>query len=136
LKREFWQTEYYDHLIRDEADLERAINYVLANPSKAGLHNWKWLGSSTGVPARGVTESNANVPARGVTESSTGVLVRDEKDRSEADRSTGVPARDEELLTPRAGTPVLRAMNHKPEELFPPRAGTPVLRAMKHKPEE
>ena len=40
----FWQAEYYDHLIRDEADFAHAIKYVLENPVKAGLKNWKWVG--------------------------------------------------------------------------------------------
>jgi REP element-mobilizing transposase RayT len=39
----FWQREYYDHLIRDEQELERAIRYVGANPAKAGLRDWKWV---------------------------------------------------------------------------------------------
>jgi REP element-mobilizing transposase RayT len=39
----FWQKEYYDHLIRDQAELERAIQYVAENPVKAGLQNWQWV---------------------------------------------------------------------------------------------
>jgi REP element-mobilizing transposase RayT len=46
---EFWQPESYDHLIRDENDFARQVEYVLANPSRAGLKNWKWVGSGTGV---------------------------------------------------------------------------------------
>jgi REP element-mobilizing transposase RayT len=42
-KGEFWQPEYFDHLIRDEADLSHSIEYVLGNPEKAGLKNWKWV---------------------------------------------------------------------------------------------
>ena len=41
---EFWQTEYYDHLIRNESDFRHAVRYVLNNPIKAGLKNWKWVG--------------------------------------------------------------------------------------------
>jgi len=41
---EFWQAEYYDHLIRDEADFLHSVQYVLDNPIKAGLKNWKWVG--------------------------------------------------------------------------------------------
>jgi REP element-mobilizing transposase RayT len=41
---EFWQVEYYDHLIRDVADFRHAVRYVLNNPAKAGLRNWKWVG--------------------------------------------------------------------------------------------
>jgi len=39
----FWQREYYDHLVRDQAELERAIRYVAENPEKAKLRNWKWV---------------------------------------------------------------------------------------------
>ena len=41
---EFWQAEYYDHLIRSEADFRHAVRYVLENPIKARLRNWKWVG--------------------------------------------------------------------------------------------
>lgn len=41
---DFWQAEYYDHLIRDETDFAHAVRYVLNNPTKAGLKNWKWVG--------------------------------------------------------------------------------------------
>ncbi len=40
----FWQREYYDHLIRDEDELEKAIEYTLMNPLRAGLKNWPWVG--------------------------------------------------------------------------------------------
>jgi REP element-mobilizing transposase RayT len=42
---DFWQREYYDHLIRDERDLQRCIRYVLDNPKKAGLKNWASVGA-------------------------------------------------------------------------------------------
>jgi REP element-mobilizing transposase RayT len=38
-----WQREYYDHLLRSEAEFERAIQYVLDNPTKAGLRDWQWV---------------------------------------------------------------------------------------------
>lgn len=42
----FWQHENYDHVVRDAAELERIIKYVLINPVKAGLVDdwtkWKW----------------------------------------------------------------------------------------------
>jgi REP element-mobilizing transposase RayT len=44
LSGDFWQREYYDHLIRDERDLHRCIQYVLDNPKRAGLKNWPWVG--------------------------------------------------------------------------------------------
>lgn len=40
---EFWQREYFDHLLRDEAEFHRAVNYVMENPEKANLHNWRWV---------------------------------------------------------------------------------------------
>jgi REP element-mobilizing transposase RayT len=43
---EFWQREYYDHLVRDEADLHRIVRYVLENPRKAKLADWPWVGVS------------------------------------------------------------------------------------------
>jgi len=54
LKRtgEFWQAEYYDHLIRNENDFRKQVEYTLENPAKAGLADWKWVGgggSGTGV---------------------------------------------------------------------------------------
>jgi len=45
-KGRFWQDESYDHVVRDEAELERIVNYVLNNPVKAGLvespDQWRW----------------------------------------------------------------------------------------------
>ena len=40
----FWQSESYDHVIRDYDELERVIIYTLNNPVKAGLavHWKKW----------------------------------------------------------------------------------------------
>ncbi len=42
----FWQDESYDHIIRDDAELERIVKYVLYNPVKAKLvkeqADWKW----------------------------------------------------------------------------------------------
>ncbi|MCU0797175.1 MAG: (E)-4-hydroxy-3-methylbut-2-enyl-diphosphate synthase [Akkermansiaceae bacterium] len=41
-----WQKEYYDHLIRDAGDFVRQVRYVLANPGRAGLSGWRWVGSA------------------------------------------------------------------------------------------
>ncbi len=40
----FWQTEYFDRIIRNSDNLERTIVYVFTNPDKAGLagHRWRW----------------------------------------------------------------------------------------------
>ncbi len=40
----FWQDEYYDHLIRNEEDFHRTIEYVISNPEHAGLYDWPWVG--------------------------------------------------------------------------------------------
>lgn len=40
---QFWQREYYDHLVRDEEDLGRVIRYVAENPSRAKLKRWPWV---------------------------------------------------------------------------------------------
>jgi REP element-mobilizing transposase RayT len=47
----FWQREYYDRLIREEGEFDRAVEYVLSNPERAGLVGWKWVGCA-GVDAR------------------------------------------------------------------------------------
>ena len=39
----FWQREYYDHLVRNENEFERAVRYVAENPEKARLKNWRWV---------------------------------------------------------------------------------------------
>ena len=33
----FWQSESYDHWVRDEDELERIVDYIANNPVKAGL---------------------------------------------------------------------------------------------------
>jgi REP element-mobilizing transposase RayT len=42
----FWQHESFDHIIRDEPEFARVINYVLNNPLKEGIVDrwpeWKW----------------------------------------------------------------------------------------------
>ncbi len=43
--------EYYDRLIRKEGEFDRAVQYVLNNPERAGLADWKWVWSA-GVDAR------------------------------------------------------------------------------------
>jgi REP element-mobilizing transposase RayT len=56
LEGAFWQREYYDHLVRNESELHRAIRYVAENPEKAKLKNWRrvWvLGQDTrATPAK------------------------------------------------------------------------------------
>jgi REP element-mobilizing transposase RayT len=40
---EFWQEDYFDRTIRSAQEFERKIIYVLENPLKAGLENWRWV---------------------------------------------------------------------------------------------
>ena len=40
----FWQREYFDHLVRTEGSLLKIIRYVKENPGTAGLRNWRWAG--------------------------------------------------------------------------------------------
>ena len=44
----FWQREYYDRLLRNGDELERAIRYVVSNAERAGLKGWKWVWSADG----------------------------------------------------------------------------------------
>ncbi len=39
----FWQREYFDHLIRNEASLRKITKYILDNPKRAGLSDWPWV---------------------------------------------------------------------------------------------
>jgi hypothetical protein len=67
----FWQREYYDRLIREDGELNRAIQYVLSNPERAGLIGWKWLWCA-GMDTRTTAglETGATVP--GAAECSIG----------------------------------------------------------------
>ena len=42
----FWQRESFDHLIRDDEDLQRCCHYTIMNPVNAGLcacpEDWRW----------------------------------------------------------------------------------------------
>jgi Rad3-related DNA helicase/REP element-mobilizing transposase RayT len=64
---EFWQEEYYDHLIRDEEDLRHCVEYTYFNPEKAGIETWQWRGiadeiqketADSGRDARSTISSN------------------------------------------------------------------------------
>ena len=54
-----WQREYYDRLIRDADELSRAVNYVVRNPEKAGLIDWRWVEDR----AQGAPETAGGSPA-------------------------------------------------------------------------
>jgi Rad3-related DNA helicase/REP element-mobilizing transposase RayT len=40
----FWQAEYYDHLVRNEKDLNHCVEYAFGNADAVGLEDWKWKG--------------------------------------------------------------------------------------------
>ena len=40
---EFWQEEYFDRTIRNAQEFERRVFYVMENPVKAGLVDWRWV---------------------------------------------------------------------------------------------
>jgi REP element-mobilizing transposase RayT len=42
-KGQFWEREYFDRLVRNAEELERSVRYVIENPAKAGLKDWKWV---------------------------------------------------------------------------------------------
>lgn len=67
----FWQSESYDHLIRDDDDLHRCSNYIRMNPVNAGLcaeaHLWPWSSAHVAQPSSAT--SSSTVPVR---ESETG----------------------------------------------------------------
>lgn len=39
-----WAREYCDHLVRGAAELERISEYIRANPRRAGLQEWTFVG--------------------------------------------------------------------------------------------
>jgi len=39
-----WQREYFDRVVRSPADFSDTRAYIHANPGKAGLRNWPWVG--------------------------------------------------------------------------------------------
>lgn len=41
---EIWAKEYYDHLIRGPNEMEVIAEYIRANPLKAGLRDWPFVG--------------------------------------------------------------------------------------------
>ena len=48
-----WQKDFYDHILRDEAELETHIRYILNNPVRKGLAE-RWLD----YPFKGSTVHN------------------------------------------------------------------------------
>ena len=40
----FWEHESFDRLVRSDHEFFKVWRYILANPGKAGLKNWRWVG--------------------------------------------------------------------------------------------
>ena len=55
-KEPFWQTEFYDHWIRDEEEQARISRYIRNNPVTAGLcalpEEWRWSSAGGGFAKR------------------------------------------------------------------------------------
>ncbi|HEU4889323.1 MAG TPA: transposase [Thermoanaerobaculia bacterium] len=39
-----WQREYFDRVVRSPREFANTQSYIRANPSKAGLPHWPWIG--------------------------------------------------------------------------------------------
>jgi len=63
----FWQSESYDHLVRDEADMQRCCHYILMNPVNAGLcarpEDWPWSSAHVPQPSLVAGSGTVSVPA-------------------------------------------------------------------------
>jgi REP element-mobilizing transposase RayT len=46
---DFWQREYFDHLVRDGKEFDRVIRYTAENPVRAGMKDWRWVYVSTNL---------------------------------------------------------------------------------------
>ena len=91
---EFWQAEYFDHLVRDEDDFRKQVNYVLTNPARAGLTNWPWIGCRPNKDPSDTQQSGS--PQSGTGSSGTGVppvfsTEHGQDAQATARRGTGVP---------------------------------------------
>lgn len=40
----FWQSDYYDRLVRTKGELRDSMQYVWSNPERAELEDWEWKG--------------------------------------------------------------------------------------------
>ena len=71
----FWMDEYYDHLIRNEEDFRNQVNYVLANPEKAGLQDWPWCGIGESISEEGRGQDALETRGRDARDTITHVTV-------------------------------------------------------------
>ena len=64
----FWQEESFDHLVRDEAALERFTRYIETNPAQAGLDPAQFRAGVGSAVGRASSLSAPGLPARGDAE--------------------------------------------------------------------
>ncbi|MCB1226047.1 MAG: cobalamin-dependent protein, partial [Verrucomicrobiales bacterium] len=62
-EKPLWEEEYYDHLIRDEADWFNQLCYVLKNPQKAGLTEGFRVGSQICARWAGAARTEGDPPS-------------------------------------------------------------------------
>ena len=74
----FWQREYHDRWIRDQAHFNHVVQYIAGNPVKAGLKDWPWLG---GPGSAGVSPASTR----------SGGAVREVAAASQSRRDAGAP---------------------------------------------
>ena len=76
---QFWQEDYFDTLIRDEAHLKRAIRYTEQNPVKAFLvkaaREWPWSSAHQRDEYDRLLWQRLTEQARGLQPASTGEVV-------------------------------------------------------------
>lgn len=41
-----WQSEGYEHTLNNNNEYDRATEYILTNPERVHLNNWKWVGKT------------------------------------------------------------------------------------------
>lgn len=71
----FWQSESYEHLIRDDDDRHRCRHYTLMNPVNAGLcarpEDWTWSSSHIAQPSPAASSSTVSVQGTKATRTTT-----------------------------------------------------------------
>ena len=71
----FWQSESYEHLIRDDEDLNRCCQYTLRNPVTArlcaGPEDWKWSSGHVAQPSPAASSRAVPVRESGMHDTST-----------------------------------------------------------------
>jgi REP element-mobilizing transposase RayT len=62
----FWQSESYDHLVRDDEDMQRCCHYTWMNPVNASLcarpEDWPWSSAHVPNPSSAAGSGTVSVP--------------------------------------------------------------------------